>query len=582
MADAMRWLTTADEGEGEGLATMGRLMIPSLGDGFVLDLVEESGARRRVVTVHVDETKEAWLRQAMGPQVDGLPGDPFGVAARNGRMEVRLRVSDEDSARFFKGWAALGPPPFALGAYAVLPVVAGTRVLGVMAWTLDTADRGWSLLDLRAARALARQVGVALDRNRARRVAREQQDLAATATERAARLSAVSSILAGAVTYDEAFRAVLVEASRGLGATAGAIARVTADGTELEMLHVLGVSDEVRDAVAKLPLAAPLPMCDAVRLEVPVFLETKAIRETRYPQFRYLFEEIACGALAALPLLAGRRVVGAMCFAFDGSRTFPPADRAFAMDLAEHCAHAFHRTQVLDELTATIRAREQALEIASHDLRNPLYVMGLGIEALATARGHSPAEDQTLRAMLCAVNRMKALVADLLDLAKIEGQRLSLDLRRRDMAGLLCEAQDMMLLAARENGVELVVRGDPEGCAILCDCERFHQALGNLLANALRFTPRGGTIDVGCTLEGKEVHLTVQDTGRGIPPEDLSRVFERGWQGAGSTGGSGLGLAITRGILEAHGGRVAVTSVPGDGTTFHVWLPRVAPEGRAS
>jgi signal transduction histidine kinase len=139
---------------------------------------------------------------------------------------------------------------------------------------------------------------------------------------------------------------------------------------------------------------------------------------------------------------------------------------------------------------------------------------------------------------------------------------------------------------AEERRLE-VVRAWPEDLTLEFDQERILQVLFNLVNNAVKFTPPGGRLVVGAAREDGRVHVWVQDSGQGLGPGQVERVFERGWQADPKAGGKGLGLYISRRIVEAHGGTMFVESAPGRGATFHVVLPceaveSVATQGQAS
>jgi signal transduction histidine kinase len=223
-------------------------------------------------------------------------------------------------------------------------------------------------------------------------------------------------------------------------------------------------------------------------------------------------------------------------------------------------------------------ARRQLLAAVSHDLRTPLSAIRVMLEAIED-RVVEDAEtiERYHHAMLGEVARLSGLIDDLFELSQIEAGALGLRLERASIADLIAETVEAMRAEADRAGVEL--RFDlPEALPpIEADMHKLHRVLANLLANAVRHTPAGGRVTVGATLQAGETEVTVSDSGEGIAPEDLPHVFERFYRGDKSRsragGGAGLGLAIARGLVQAHGGEIAVQSRYGHGATFTVRLP---------
>lgn len=174
---------------------------------------------------------------------------------------------------------------------------------------------------------------------------------------------------------------------------------------------------------------------------------------------------------------------------------------------------------------------------------------------------------------------MGRLVDDLNTLALAESGQLSLVNEELDIADLLEDVASAFGSQAESAGIALTVTVDGIGpFAVVADAGRLQQVLGNLVSNAIRHTGDGGTITLRAKPGHEGVRIEVADTGEGIPPEDLAFVFDRFWRGDASRArsvhtGGGLGLAIARQLVEAHGGRIAVRSEPGRGTTFTVDLP---------
>jgi signal transduction histidine kinase len=166
------------------------------------------------------------------------------------------------------------------------------------------------------------------------------------------------------------------------------------------------------------------------------------------------------------------------------------------------------------------------------------------------------------------------MIRDLLDVASIEVGRLSVERREVVVASMIERAVDLFAREAEARGITLIAGRTEELPSVLGDEERLVQVVANLLGNAMRFTERGGTVSVGAIRAGEEVEIAVADTGAGIAPGELPRIFERYWtvRGNAPKGGTGLGLAIARGIVEAHGGRLWAESEVGTGSVFRFTL----------
>jgi signal transduction histidine kinase len=213
--------------------------------------------------------------------------------------------------------------------------------------------------------------------------------------------------------------------------------------------------------------------------------------------------------------------------------------------------------------------------VVSHDLGNYLGAASVNVAVLQRILPEgSEAMRERVAGIRDAVAQMQRLRQDLLDVASIEAGRLSVEPEPHDPATLLAEAAELFGPVAAEHGIELVLRPSEPLPAVRADRSRVLQVLGNLIGNAVKFTPRGGRITLAADAGAETVRLSVRDTGTGIPAEHLPHVFDRFWKvREGNRHGAGLGLAIARGIIEAHGGEIQVESTPGAGTTFTLTLP---------
>jgi PAS domain S-box-containing protein len=238
------------------------------------------------------------------------------------------------------------------------------------------------------------------------------------------------------------------------------------------------------------------------------------------------------------------------------------------------------RQRAEETLHQAIRARDDMMGIVSHDLRNPASaVKMLAGSILAEAETRELPEDVTERVavMRQAAMQIDSLIQDLLDVTRIEAGRLTVSPRNVSPKPLVEAALYAMRTLADSGGVELEARFVEPLPEVHADPERVTQLLSNLVGNALKFTAAGGRVLVEVQSHGDGVMVSVTDSGEGIAADQLPYVFERFYQGSGSREGArhgaGLGLPISRGIVEAHGGTIAIESAPGRGTTVRFTLP---------
>ncbi len=232
-----------------------------------------------------------------------------------------------------------------------------------------------------------------------------------------------------------------------------------------------------------------------------------------------------------------------------------------------------------DALRRAVRARDEVVSIVSHDLRNPLGVVAAAADLLLDLPLDESERREQTAIIARSAGRMGRLIEDLLDVSRIEAGALVVRTAPEEPEPILEELLDLFGGQAREKNLTLTIAVAPGTGRARADRDRIIQALSNLLGNALKFTPQGGTVRVTAADAEGGVAFSVADDGPGIPPEERGRLFDRFWQAErhGRTG-AGLGLAIVRGIAEAHGGRVEVASEAGEGSTFSLVLPAAGGE----
>jgi signal transduction histidine kinase len=214
--------------------------------------------------------------------------------------------------------------------------------------------------------------------------------------------------------------------------------------------------------------------------------------------------------------------------------------------------------------------RRSALADVSHELRTPLTVIQGNLEALLD--GIYPADPAHLEPILAETKILERLIDDLRTLTMAEAGSLVLHREPTDLGALLNEVVAGYRSQADQAGLELRLTVAPDLPALEIDPARIREVVSNLLTNALRHTPRDGRIEVSAELAGDQAVVTVRDSGKGIPADQLDRIFDRFYRSPDSPG-SGLGLPIARSLVEAHGGTMSAISKAGEGTTMRILLP---------
>ncbi len=441
---------------------------------------------------------------------------------------------------------------------------------------------------------------------RIRRQAEQRaRQLAERALDRLARLQAVTAALSEAVTPRQVADVVVDRGTAALGARAGAISLLNEEANELGAVALVGYSDDLASMLRQVSLDDALPVATVVASREAEFLPTAEAVAARYPRLAELLCAQGHGAVATAPLIAHGRVIGGMTLSFDGPRELGPDDRELLSALVGQCAQALERARlyelavrtqaelrrsrdererVLADLRASLRTRDAFLASASHDLKNPLASIKATAQLmlLRLERGGTPSNDaqyQALQRINATVTRAAGELDELLDLARLQLDR-PLDLERRpiDLVQLAraIAAEHQQTTEIHELRLETSVDelvGD-------WDERRLTRALGNLVSNALKYSPEGGAIVLRVALDLKAgarwAVVSVQDNGLGIPAAELERIFERFQRATNVEGripGTGIGLASVRHIAESHGGEVSVESEEAVGSTFTVWLP---------
>lgn len=244
-------------------------------------------------------------------------------------------------------------------------------------------------------------------------------------------------------------------------------------------------------------------------------------------------------------------------------------DRALGEQLAHSIGVALENARHYRAAQDAKRARDQLLAVVSHDLRGPLGVIQIAL-GLIDPRG----DEATAKArdrIASSVELMDHLIRDLLDASQLEAGALQVLPQEVSLSDVIVPVRMMAEAQAEMKGVVFQVDLDRAPAKLRADRDRLMQVLNNLIGNALKFTKPSGTVSLFVEKQGENARFSVRDTGPGIPPEDLPRVFDRFWK-SGSAG-AGLGLFIAKGIVEAHGGTIHAASEPGRGAELFFTVP---------
>lgn len=257
-----------------------------------------------------------------------------------------------------------------------------------------------------------------------------------------------------------------------------------------------------------------------------------------------------------------------------------PSNRKFLQITAipgQEAGGALLMVQDLTRLRRLETVRRDFISNVSHELRTPLASLKALAETLSDgALDDPPAARRFLARMQTEVDALTQMSTELLELTRIESGQVPLQLKPIAPIQLLQSAADRMKAQAERAGLDLYAECNPKLPLVPADSSRLEQVLVNLIHNAVKFTPAGGEIRLFAKQDGKYIRFDVSDTGVGIDPDDLPRIFERFYKADRARtkgGGTGLGLSIARHIVEAHGGKIWVESEPEKGSTFYFTIP---------
>lgn len=585
---------TASLDERDTLDALARLAVEQLADGAMVTLIRADGSFEHVATRSRDGTTGEFAAETerMYPlPVDAPSGYPRAIAT--GECELIAPESFDQTVLPLVAADAMHLDRLRrLDMYSgmVVPLLARSGTMGAITLVLhgQPRRRPFDGNDLSLAGELGRRAGLALENARlfaAERAARAEAERAAELTRR---LQEVTAAFARTLSVEETAHTTLALGMDLLDASAGVVYRMIADGTALDLVHSRGIGEPVTPDYLHLPLDAPLPVTDAVRQREPVLLSARADALERYPEVEKATRHLESDVWLALPLLHDGRPLGAVALGFEAGRELSVPDRALADALARHCAQALERARLLEgeraartESERANQAKSDLLAKVSHETRQPVHA-SLGWVDTLELELHGPlneAQRDALRRIKQNQSRLLGVLNDLLDMSRIAAGKLEMDIQDVLVADVVDAVESAVapLMRRKEIAYEFCRAG--EGLAVRADADQLVGILTNLLSNAGKFTPPGGTVRLECSTNEDMVRLCVEDSGIGIPEHLRDRVFEPFFQVetgfTRTTMGTGLGLSISRAAARAMGGDVVLEPADGQGCRFTVMLPTV-------
>jgi PAS domain S-box-containing protein len=423
------------------------------------------------------------------------------------------------------------------------------------------------------------------------------------ARERIEQLQAVTAALVEAVTVEDVADRVVETVRATTSARSATLALLTSDGSEFEVIRMLGLSDEAKAKWRRYPADPGFPTTHAVRTGEPVFLRSVDEIRERFPKVEDRVREYGFAATAVLPLVVAGKTVGTLGLNYEAPQPFDASKRAYLAAVAQQCAQALERARLFEAERAAhaeaestrrdadaartaaeeaSRAKSDFLATMSHELRTPLNAI-IGYQNLLADGVTGPISDAQRRQLDrigASAHHLLMLIDEVLTLSRVEAGKEVAHVERVDIARVLDEAGSIIEPLAKQKSLEFRVIEPESPIVVESDPGKLRQAVLNLLSNAVKFTGRG-SVTLRAFDTGDAVAFEVRDTGIGIAAEHLERIFEPFWQVEASTTrtapGTGLGLAVTRRLAHLLGGEVSVQSAVGEGSTFTIRVPRNAP-----
>jgi PAS domain S-box-containing protein len=393
-------------------------------------------------------------------------------------------------------------------------------------------------------------------------------------TERLRLLWEAAAVLLTADNADTMLRGLLAKIGPHLGVDTYFNFVVNDNGDALRLASCGGVPVESARTFTRLEFGQAI--CGTVALRRRPIVATD-IQQSDDPKVQ-LVKSFGLRSYASYPLLSGDRLLGTLSFASRVKDRFDPDEVTFIETVCHYATVAYERLWLLGELKEADRRKDEFLATLAHELRNPLAPMRNAVQVLRLKGPDKPELRWGRDVIDRQIEHLSRLLDDLLDISRITRNKLELRKQRIELAEVVNGAVETSRPLIEQCGHELTVTLPPQPIYLSGDLVRLSQVFLNLLNNAAKYTERGGRIWLSAEQQGSEVVVRVEDTGVGIPPEKLPRLFDIFFQVdrtlERAQGGLGIGLSLVRRLVELHGGAVEARSEGvGKGSEFSVRLP---------
>jgi signal transduction histidine kinase len=566
-------------------ALAGPLELEQIGAFFVSAVRAALTNEVTIALIVYDDVLEAFRTVAAdGPLAPGLKDQSYSAVALP--SIVRLRVIDHrhslviaDTAADKPMWAKVSEemPAFAgARSFAALPLVSRERLVGAL---LLLGQHAGDLTPDKAQMPVIMGQYVAGSIHSALSV--KEADARA---ERETLVNRVAQRARGSLDPDEILRSTVDDLAKVLGVTRAVVATGDSEG-KLDVIYEW-VAEGAR-SVGTGPQDLPVSRLAARLGRTLLVNDIRVDNRFSDPKTASALAELGVIAIAVTPIRIGGRFAASLALVHTDRPREWTADDSRLIDSVAHelrgaiaLAEAFEQQrEAVTELERLSRAKSDFVSIVSHEFRTPLT----GIQGFSEMMQSEDLTLDEMREYAGDINkdahRLNRMITEMLDLDKMESGRMEIHRETVDLNAIVKEAAEQMRPNAPRHPVTL--RLDPMVGQVSCDRDKLTQVMANLLSNAVKYSPDGGEIVVSTRVEGTAVHVVVRDHGMGIPSAALDTIWERyGRVESMATRhiqGTGLGLPIVRQIVQLHGGAVWVESTVGEGSVFHVTLPRGAP-----